>query len=101
MQNSCKEKSREDWRSGKVNLSTALVSATAGSKPVLASVLNTKPLALNMAVRAARHTTYHTSFLIVWHDCSSSHTCRHGSKCMETGRLCCLARLMAEALVQV
>jgi hypothetical protein len=37
----------------------------AGSKPVLASVLNIIPLALNMAVREARHTTYHTSFLTV------------------------------------
>ena len=42
--------------------STALVFTTVGSKPVLASVLNIIPLALNMAVRAARHTTYHT-----WH----------------------------------
>ena len=53
-----------------------------------------------MAVSAARNTTYHTSFLIVWHGCSSSHTCR-GSSCTETGRLCCMARLTAEAPVQV
>ena len=82
--------------------STALVSTPAGSKPVLASVLNIIPLALNMymAVSAARHTTYHTSFLTVWHyGCSSSHTCR-GSSCTEPGRLCCMARLMAEAPVQ-
>jgi hypothetical protein len=49
-------------------------------------VLNIKPLALYMAVKAARHTTYHTSFLTVWHGYSSSHTCC-GSSCTETGRL--------------
>ena len=80
--------------------STALVSTTTGSTPVLANVLNIKPLALNIAVRAARHTTCHTSSLTVWHGCSSSHTCR-GSSYTETGRLCCMARLMAEAPVQV
>jgi hypothetical protein len=53
-----------------------------------------------MAVGAARHTTYHTSFLTVWHSCSSSHTCC-GSSCTETGRLCCMACLMAEAPVQI
>ena len=73
---------------------------SAGSTPVLASVLNIKSLgALNIADRAARHTTYHTSFLPVWHGCSSSRTC-HGSSCMKTGR-CCMACLMAEAPVQV
>ena len=63
-------------------------------------MLNIKPLALNIAVRAARHITYHTSFLTVWYGCSSSHTCR-GSSCTETGRLCCTTRLMAETRVQV
>jgi len=53
-----------------------------------------------MAVSAARHTTYHASFLTVWHCCSSSHTCR-GSSCTESGRLCCMARLMAKDYVQV
>ena len=79
--------------------STTLVSTTAGSKPALASELNIKPLAPNMAVRAARHTAYRTSFLNVWHTCSSSHTCC-GSNCTPSGR-CCMARLMAEAPVQI
>ena len=51
-----------------------------------------------MAVRAARHTTYHTSFQTVWHGCSRT---RCGTSCTETGMLCCMARLMAEAPVQV
>ena len=53
-----------------------------------------------MAIRAARHTTYYTSFLTDWHGCSSSHTCR-GSSCTEPGWLCCVARLLAEAPVQI
>ena len=61
-------------------------------------MLNIIPLALNMAVRAARHTTYHTSFQTVWHGCSRT---RCGTSCTETGMLCCMARLMAEAPVQV